>query len=524
MLRSYSLDAILQLDRDTSDALAAIREWRNSFVPINRIPSEVLSLIPTHSYFKDRVRATFVCRHWRRFFLQYGVLWSKLLLRNGEAYVKTILERVEGSELDIVIDKDIPVDRMLTLLSPHARQIRYLKFTQNSWPDLIKFSLINSSGSLPLLRTLELDPWGPINRGGEGPDAINLPPIFGNAVNVETLALCLGGLKPLSSFAFPYLTTFNLTASPEYHCNASDLFNFLKASPMLRTVKIWIIGAIVPRDTPREPVVVLPNVDNFHMHVSESDNICDIPVRISCPCSRVTSLGYRPRTALTPILFPPHTLLNAVVRQYTRSPVEEVMFEVVGDVCDSIAKCFLAFRSSDTSVVRFHFKMDTFDFRWFCHEALLQASRIIRIQPLLSHLKRLHIKYWAAISDPKEIEHVAGEFGRLLESMGPLDELTIHGCDLHVYLAPFLPPEVLGYLSQPIKFPSIKKLAVLYPEMKINRDECINAVLELAKSQHAKGVPFERVTVRAKFLIPTMMEERLMQWVGEVVCSGYPPL
>ena len=45
----FTLDAVSQLDRDIPTALATIREWKNSFVPINRVPSEVLSLIPTPS-------------------------------------------------------------------------------------------------------------------------------------------------------------------------------------------------------------------------------------------------------------------------------------------------------------------------------------------------------------------------------------------------------------------------------------------------------------------------------------------
>ena len=37
-----------QLDQDASTALATIREWGNAFVPINCVPSEVLSLIPIY--------------------------------------------------------------------------------------------------------------------------------------------------------------------------------------------------------------------------------------------------------------------------------------------------------------------------------------------------------------------------------------------------------------------------------------------------------------------------------------------
>ena len=38
------MDKIAELNRDASAALATIREWMNSLVPINRLPLDVLSL------------------------------------------------------------------------------------------------------------------------------------------------------------------------------------------------------------------------------------------------------------------------------------------------------------------------------------------------------------------------------------------------------------------------------------------------------------------------------------------------
>ena len=52
-ISSFTFDMVSQLDRDTLTALAAIREWRNSFVRINRIPLDILFLIPHPSLFLD---------------------------------------------------------------------------------------------------------------------------------------------------------------------------------------------------------------------------------------------------------------------------------------------------------------------------------------------------------------------------------------------------------------------------------------------------------------------------------------
>ena len=136
LLRSFTLDEVSQLGRDASVALAAIHEWKNSFVPINRVPLEVLSLIPTHlPSQKDRFRATFVCRRWRRTFLQHAALWSHLYLSNGKVYVKNLLERAKGSALDILVGSTDPVST-IALLLPHTEQIRSLDFNYSLWADI----------------------------------------------------------------------------------------------------------------------------------------------------------------------------------------------------------------------------------------------------------------------------------------------------------------------------------------------------------------------------------------------------
>lgn len=428
---SYSLDRIVQLDRDTSSALAAIREWRNSFVPINRIPLDVLSLIPTYlEYKKDRFRATFVCRHWRRTFLGYGALWSTLFLEKGEDYVKTILERVKESPLDITIGEDVPIDRMISLLSPHTRQIRRLKFRQTPWAEVIKFSAL-SSAPFSLLRTLGINPIEP----EDIPDTTtsSSSPLFCSAVNVEEFVMGLRSFKLLNSFAFPHLTTFELFAIPTPGSNASDLFNFLRASPTLRTVKICISGPIVLGDTPQEPIVILPNVEGFFLTVTGSGSVYDTAVRISCPRSVDAWLMH---DTIDPDaipdnqqVFPPPALSSAIVRQYTSSPVEEVRLEVAPPGGPGV-RFFITFYSSDASVVAFRFTPSYSVSEELHPTVLLQSFRSIRAHSLLSRLKRLHIKCGIHISEVEQNAHVAEEIGGLFKSLGPLDELTIDGCDL----------------------------------------------------------------------------------------------
>ena len=129
--RSFALEAVSQLDLDVSNALATIREWKNSFTLINRIPTDILSLIPTHlASQKDLFRTASVCRHWRGALLKNGTLLSQLFLIKGEECVSTLLERAKGSALDIVTGHRSPAGA-IALICPRAQQIRRLEFAGN---------------------------------------------------------------------------------------------------------------------------------------------------------------------------------------------------------------------------------------------------------------------------------------------------------------------------------------------------------------------------------------------------------
>jgi hypothetical protein len=294
-LRSFDLNAVSLFERDISTALNVVREWKNSFVPINRIPSDVLSLIPTYlSSQKDRFRATFVCRHWRTVFLQYAALWSRLVLGKDVECVATLLDRAKGSALDVVTDYNPPLAAM-TLLSPHAQRIRHLEFPSNRCADILTFSEVNS-GPLPLLRTLTIRITAWDRNRHDQPNALTtlLLPILSGATNLEEfvfdLQLSSNRLIPLNRFVFPNLTTFKLTCTtPEF--NASDFLGFLQSSPTLRTVEAEIDGHITREGVPRDMVVVLPNVENFSLQGNDDGwLVYHLATYVSCPRAKYTSL------------------------------------------------------------------------------------------------------------------------------------------------------------------------------------------------------------------------------------------
>ena len=93
-----------------------------------------------------------------------------------------------------------------------------------------------------------------------------------------------------------------------------------------------------------------------------------------------------------------------------------------------------------------------------------------------------------------EVTVMVKAFGDLLWSLGPLEELTIHGCDLELFLAPFIDPERFG--SPERGFPLIKELMI--SEWVVDEHQWMDAIVELAESQHRLGRPFECMSVRAR--------------------------
>ena len=288
---SFTLGEISKLNRDASTALATIREWMNSLVLINRVPLDVLSLIPTHlPYQEDRFRATFVCRHWRRTFLQIATLWSHLHLSKGKAYVEAILKRTKSSPLSVLASDADPVGTV-ELLLPHTKQIADLKSTNNYWADAQRFLYLDSE-PLPLLRTLKIDIAQEIT--ADDLEVMTAPsqPLFSGAVDLKEFRSRSVGLPLLSHFVFPNLTSFDLWAtSAELFCGA-QLLNFLEASPMLQAVRVKIVGTLSLEGVPRERVVVLRYVENLCLAASDGGPVYELATHISCPSVKNTSLTY----------------------------------------------------------------------------------------------------------------------------------------------------------------------------------------------------------------------------------------
>ena len=421
-------------------------------------------------------------------------------------------------------------------LSLRAQQIGNLKLDDNYSSQVSTFSEI-VSGPLPLLRTLEIsvvDYDFPPNEVDDPPSS----PLFTGAVNLEQFVLSSWKLSLLSLFTFPNLTSFQLLTTKGWRRKASDLFTFLRASPALRTVMITIADHVTEGVIPQDPVVVLPNVETFHLHMvgnrhASNDpmgRIYNIAAHISCPRARNTALTHEMDycdVTLGLEAFPASASWKTIVRNYTRDPVEEVVLEitpetyeygVTGD--DDYLACSLTIRSSNATVINLGFGAvingggHNLSSSQLEEHLIDQACNAIRYHPLVYHTRSLHIKYanTSALVDRLQFARSAGS--HMIDFLESLEELTFDGRDLDAFLLPYLGTSWSGRLAT---FPLVKRLTIMHTATKFHYN-CSDAMVELVKSRHAQGKPLERVTVRAGS-IPMGLRRKLKPWVGVVDCQ-----
>ena len=270
--------------------------------------------------------------------------------------MKTLLGRTKGSALDVFVDSWVP-NSILTLLSSHAKRFRRLCFSGRNSYDIQRFFKVNS-GPLPLLHTLEISTGGGV---GLGRSNVITPPstlLFNNTPNLKDFGFRSDSdwSPSLGCFAFPNLTSFRMSVEPDKFFSASQLLDFLEGSPLLRTVHMEITADISLEGVPYDRLVVLRSVDNFDLTVINGGHIYEFIAHISCPSASSASLTAteKPNHVRSEGIFPSSDLWDTIVHQYTRSPVEEVAFQIT-HTPDII--CNLAFESSDGSVLELCFEV-----------------------------------------------------------------------------------------------------------------------------------------------------------------------
>lgn len=121
------------LERDAYKVLQSIRSWRNRSAPINRIPPEILSLIPhfwksPYSRDQDVITLTHVCQAWRDVFVSCPSLWTYLCCRDLDK-TRVYLERSRSSP----VTTQRPYVSLRSLLQVHPSHCWTTQISEHRW-------------------------------------------------------------------------------------------------------------------------------------------------------------------------------------------------------------------------------------------------------------------------------------------------------------------------------------------------------------------------------------------------------
>ena len=184
----------------------SVRYLQNSFAPVNRLPPEILGLIPSSFRSKrDLINATAICRHWRNALLSYPDLWCDVDCSGSlgplrECMFRECLQRSWSAPLNVRLTSV----RYLPSITPHLHRFNSLEIQLTVEEQLAKIAT-HFSQPAPLLQRLT------ISAAALGRGLLSLPPALfvGELAALKTLRLTGFSVLKMPRY-FPQLTRFDL--------------------------------------------------------------------------------------------------------------------------------------------------------------------------------------------------------------------------------------------------------------------------------------------------------------------------
>ena len=136
---------------------ARVCQLKNSLVPINRLPPELLALVLTfRESERDLISATAVCRHWRTTFISTPNLWTNIVCSEQakpEAFVphvRTYLKR--SGTVPVSVQIPAHASRLLSSNIGRVSSLRMFLVHQSCFNRIVKYF----SKPAPLLEAISL--------------------------------------------------------------------------------------------------------------------------------------------------------------------------------------------------------------------------------------------------------------------------------------------------------------------------------------------------------------------------------
>ena len=241
---------------------------KNTSAPINRIPPEVLSLIPDYWKHqlaeKDVIALTHVCHGWREIFTSRPSLWTRLDCRNVDK-TRIYIERSKTLPLNITLreSRDTSLfNRALSVAIPFLSRSNSITISVLS-PKTLMNLLDSLPFSAPLLKEVEIF----LHGHHSGRHAVIPSTIFPQHPS-PLRKLCLSGvithlpwrnLSNLSVFEFSH-TCESPGSEPSV---ITELLGFFESAPLLRRIALRNLNLRSFAIPSGRRVVRLPNLEKF---------------------------------------------------------------------------------------------------------------------------------------------------------------------------------------------------------------------------------------------------------------------
>ena len=258
------------LERDVHGVFKLVHSLRNSFAPINRIPPDVISLIPDYisdEYYtyRDPVLAlTQVCRCWREIFTSRPSLWTRFYFKNVDK-TRTYIQRSKTSSLKFYLC-DTSRDDAFSLIIPHLHRLNSLVVYS---PTLLRHFRCH----FPLLERLDICP-----------HAYKYRELDGALFNGDLSSLRELRLSGVTT-RFPWKNLANLKdfdLKYSRHIDLARLLGFFESAPRLSNVKLHGLNPNSSNTPPRR-IVPLRHLNTFNISMDPSHptllNHLHIPAR-----------------------------------------------------------------------------------------------------------------------------------------------------------------------------------------------------------------------------------------------------
>ena len=217
------------LERGALEVLRLVRSIKNKFVPINRIPPEILSLIPDYydEYATDQalISLTHVSRHWRDVFTSRPSLWTGFDFKNVDK-THTYIQRSKHSPLRLCLVDGEALDHAFALIIPHIHRLRSLTIDGPALPSSLRHFRCHT----PFLEKLDI--WVSTSTGSPLDDAL----FNGDLSSLRELRLC-GVITQLPWKNLTNLRVIELKLHDQSY-GTTQILDLLESAPLLSAASL----------------------------------------------------------------------------------------------------------------------------------------------------------------------------------------------------------------------------------------------------------------------------------------------